>query len=111
MIFEFLCEYRRLPLPELLLIELSIGINVVYRRLPILEADERVRIVERQRLREAKRINDVNSNLTAAQRLAVRAQRVGPALDQGASDWKEFFYSPVFPSSLAISLLYLSVLS
>ena len=32
-------------------------------------------------------------------------------LRQTASDWRDFITSPVFPSSLAISLLYLTVLS
>lgn len=96
---------------EMRLMRWFIGISVVYQRLPILEADEHLRIVERKRLRENKRLSDAASPRTISQRLAVRVGQVGPALRQAASDWREFIASPVFPSSLAISLLYLSVLS
>lgn len=41
----------------------------------------------------------------------MRLNSLQATLRQQGGDWKEFYNSPVFPSSLAIALLYLMVLS
>lgn len=65
--------------------------------------------MDRKRLREeARAISQLQS---FSERVTHKRKLVLPRLMQMASDWKEFILSPIFPSSLAIALLYLSVLS
>ncbi|KAG8996906.1 hypothetical protein FRB94_011006 [Tulasnella sp. JGI-2019a] len=84
-------------------------INIVYHRLPALaraqaEKDEQQRIarVVAAPTEVSRQESLMRSRLTQATRSFMRNQ---------ASDWREFTISSVFPSSLAISLLYLTVLS
>jgi iron-regulated transporter 1 len=85
------------------------GINVVYHRLPILETEEKDRTAARSiRLAQTR---ETHAQLSLTGRLNIRTKAIGPGLRRLASDWVEFVNSPVFPSSLAISLLYMTVLS
>lgn len=79
------------------------GIDVVFRRLPILGIEEETRLTA---------YKASQSILTSTPpTLSLRLLRTKDSLRQAVGDWKEFISSPVFPSSLSISLLYLSVLS
>lgn len=88
---------------------LRTGIDVVYRRLPNLAEEEALRNLERKRLRQEARATAQLQSFS--ERLEHRQKQVLPRLKEMANDWKEFILSPIFPSSLAIALLYLSVLS
>lgn len=82
-------------------------IDVVYRYLPILRTEEQARNIERQR----NAVDAANSrrHLTLVQNVLGQLRDVN--IKQHASDWLEFIRSPIFPSSLSVSLLYLTVLS
>ncbi|KAG8883840.1 hypothetical protein FRB98_002779 [Tulasnella sp. 332] len=84
----------------------------VYNRLSALARDQAQKD-ERHRLH----ISVASSTETSRPEHSLRArmkrasQAIRSFMRTQASDWREFTISPVFPSSLAISLLYLTVLS
>lgn len=86
------------------------GINIVYRRFPILAEEERERIDERRASKARARAANV-PYAPPRQRMSIIFQRARSTFKQSGSDWAAFIASPVFASSLAISLLYLTVLS
>ncbi|KAI5481701.1 hypothetical protein MNV49_002927 [Pseudohyphozyma bogoriensis] len=85
-------------------------IQLVYKNLPILGTEESER--RARAALEAQPLSDPTPTPnTFAARVAKLRKKVKPTARQMASDWKEFVLNPIFPSSLAISLLYLTVLS
>ncbi|KAK4703100.1 solute carrier family 40 (iron-regulated transporter), member 1, partial [Phenoliferia sp. Uapishka_3] len=84
-------------------------INVVYRRLPILAIEEQGRLADIAIIRATAAKSKSHSN--GVDMITVNIKKIGPILRRTVSDWREFITSPIFPSSLAISLLYLTVLS
>lgn len=82
---------------------------MVYNRIPVLASEETTRMLERAKVVAA--LREQRRCLTFSLRVRQAINNVGPTLRQQASDWREFIISPVFPSSLAISLLYCTVLS
>ena len=84
-------------------------IQVVYRRIPVLASEEVSRTSTRREDREQHKL--AHAGMSMITRFAHHAGAIGPNLRSQAQDWAEFVRSPVFPSSLAISLLYMTVLS
>lgn len=80
------------------------GITFVFTRLTILAEEERPRLDALVILRQEK-------SAMGPPTLNMRLNSLQATLRQQGGDWKEFYNSPVFPSSLAIALLYLMVLS
>lgn len=88
---------------------LDAGINVVYKRLPVLGIEECARNVERERSpASTAHVHHRTYLLRCVWAAFGGARRL---VTQNTNDWHEFLRLPVFPSSLAISLLYLTVLS
>lgn len=83
--------------------------NVTFRRWPILAAEEQERNSTRRRLRQEHKA--AHDGFTARQLFIHRITSARPNFRVLAMDWLDFIRSPVFPSSLAISLLYMTVLS
>lgn len=84
-------------------------IQVVFSRCPILATEEHIR--NRDRAQARVEAADKRRELSLAQRFGQAARTVGPSLRQSGADWHNFVRQPVFASSLALALLYLTVLS
>lgn len=83
-------------------------IDVVWKRIPILAEEESGRTSSRRQAREEHKL--AHESMTRTQLFVHHARGVPSNLRSQAQDWVEFVRSPVFPSSLAISLLYMTVL-
>ncbi|KAI0764130.1 Ferroporti-1 [Irpex lacteus] len=84
-------------------------IGVVYRRFPVLEAEQNRRDRERQVPQAADQVDNDVEEVVPAPPLPPPANYIERLLN--IPDWKELVRLPIFFSSLAISLLYLTVLS
>lgn len=84
-------------------------IEIVFRRCPMLalEEEDRLATLAKEQLEK----DAVDRTLSRSTRAANALRRIGPAIRQERLDWIEFVHHPIFPSSLSISLLYLTVLS
>lgn len=82
----------------------------MYRRLPILAEEEKGRLGRLALLREAEAARE-RPHRSTSQQISDAWASTKSMLKQAAGDWREFGRSPCFPSSLAIALLYLTVLS
>lgn len=84
-------------------------IEIVYRRFPILHEEEQGRLEQQKRQHEEHKA--VHNSFTSRQLFIHRFTAARPNFRLLAIDWVQFVQSPVFPSSLSISLLYFTVLS
>ncbi|KAK4050131.1 hypothetical protein OIV83_003702 [Microbotryomycetes sp. JL201] len=84
-------------------------IAIVWQRCPVLGIDEKNRLAARQAARTARQ--QQLSSLTLGQRAKARLNGIKAAASQLFVDWHDFARHEVFPTSVAISLLYLTVLS
>ena len=83
--------------------------GIVFRRCPMLALEEEDRLVALAKTKLE--MDALDKTLSRSTRAANAIRRIGPAIRQERLDWIEFVNHPIFPSSLSISLLYLTVLS
>lgn len=102
MMFELLCMHRSFQL--LCVTYCFVGITTTYRRLPALH--------EAQTARQGARTDRMHEHLAQTQPiLKIAWEKLHTRLKETILDWREFAQYPIFISSLAISWLYLTVLS
>ena len=110
--FEFICTLQ-LPLFQLLhvlTLEPETGIEIVYRRLPILADSPRSK-PESQSDEQPTPSSPNRTPRSSLSRLNLFLERFKLRIANEAKDWVIFIRAPVFFSCLSISLLYLTVLS
>lgn len=106
--FEFICTLQP-PLFQLLhvlTLESETGIEIVYRRLPILADSPRSKSDE-----QPTHSSPTRTPQSPLSRLNLFLERFKLRIANEAKDWVIFIRAPVFFSCLSISLLYLTVLS
>lgn len=102
MTFEMYCKYSVAVMMDRSRCG-STGIGLLYRRLPQLAAADA--------LKQEAKIAEAETRQEGAQDKAPLHQIILSRLADQVKDWKEFIHHPIFMSSVAISFLYLTVLS